>query len=102
MTELIKENTISDAVERAKRKYLISNSKGKIVRHFKGDYYLIKDIATHTEDDEQLVIYIALYGDCNVYARPIDMFIEKVPEGKTNPTGQEYRFELVEIDSVKG
>lgn len=95
------DETVRECMERANRKYLIKRSIGKVVRHFKGDHYLIKDIAEHTEDEEELVIYVAIYGDCKVYARPFDMFIEKVPEGKLNPTNQEYRFELVNIPSIK-
>lgn len=94
--------TIETVIENAKRKEIITRNIGKVVRHFKGDFYLLEDIAEHTESGDKLVIYRALYGDYKVYARPLDMFIEKVPEGKENPTGQEYRFELVVIPSVKG
>lgn len=76
-------------------------SIGKIYRHFKGDLYLLIDIAKHTESGEELVIYKALYGDCKVYARPLKMFLEKVPENKLNPTGQEYRLELYIAKSIK-
>lgn len=89
-------------IEKAERKSLIVNSIGKVVRHFKGDLYLIENIAQHTETGDMLVIYRALYGNCEVYARPLDMFIERVPEGRANPTGQKYRLELVDIPSVKG
>lgn len=76
-------------------------SIGKIYRHFKGDLYLIIDIAEHTETGDDLVIYKALYSDCKVYARPLKMFLEKVPEEKKNPTAQKYRFELFEVNSIK-
>lgn len=89
-------------IEKSERKSLIINSIGKVVRHFKGDLYLIENIAQHTETGDKLVIYRALYGDCEVYVRPLDMFIERVPEGRVNPTGQKYRLELVDIPSVKG
>lgn len=89
-------------IEKAERKSLIVNSIGKVVRHFKGDLYLIENIAQHTETGDMLVIYRALYGNCEVYARPLDMFIERVPEGRANPTGQKYRLELVDIPSAKG
>ena len=79
----------------------LKTSKGKIYRHFKGDLYLLIDIAKHTETGDDLVIYKALYGDCKVYARPLKMFLERVPEDKLNPTGQEYRLELYTGKSVK-
>lgn len=79
----------------------LKTSKGKIYRHFKGDLYLLIDIAEHTETGDDLVIYKALYGDCKVYARPLKMFLERVPEDKLNPTGQEYRLELYTGKSVK-
>lgn len=79
----------------------IMDGKGKIFRHFKGDLYLVMDFAEHSETGELLVIYKALYGQCGLFARPYEMFVEKVPEGKENPTGQIYRFEQVEIKSVK-
>jgi hypothetical protein len=72
--------------------------RGQIFRHFKGGLYLLMDLAIHSETGEKLVIYKALYGSCTVYARPYAMFNEKVPTGKVNPTGQEYRFEYVELN----
>jgi len=76
--------------------------KGQVVRHFKGDKYLVINFARHTETGELMVIYKALYGECELYARPYKMFNEKVPKGKCNPTKQKYRFELCNIESVKG
>lgn len=56
--------------------------KGKLVRHFKNKYYMIVDIATHTETGEELVIYKAMYGENKIYARPLDMFLSKVDKVK--------------------
>jgi len=67
---------------------------GKIYKHYKGNLYIVENIATHTETNEDMVIYRALYGDCKVYARPLKMFIEKIEN-----QNQEHRFELQNIDS---
>ncbi|EKQ57366.1 MULTISPECIES: DUF1653 domain-containing protein [unclassified Clostridium] len=75
--------------------------KGKMFRHFKGDLYLLMDIAEHTETGEKMVIYKALYGDCGIYARPIDMFLSEVDKIKYPGVIQKYRFEPVIIKSVK-
>lgn len=66
---------------------------GKIYKHYKGNKYLVLNIATHTETGEKMVVYKALYGEEKIWTRPYDMFIEKV-ENKN----QKYRFELVKGD----
>lgn len=79
----------------------ITPDKGKIFRHFKGDYYLVIDFVKHSETQETLVLYKALYGDCGLFVRPYDMFVEEVPAEKENPTGQVYRFECCQLPSKK-
>ena len=71
-----------------------------IYKHFKGDYYLLEDIATHSENGEKYVIYRMLYGDNNLYVRPYDMFFSLVDKEKYPEVKQKYRFELQNIESV--
>ena len=68
---------------------------GKVYRHFKGGLYQVLCTAVHTETDEKLVIYQALYGNFGVFARPVDRFTEEVTDSPENTTGQKYRFEEV-------
>ncbi len=70
-----------------------------IYRHFKGDYYIVEDIATHSETKEKYVCYRALYGNNELYIRPYEMFLEKVDRKKYPNVKQEYRFELQDIES---
>lgn len=78
----------------------LETKKNKIFKHFKGDLYLFIDIATHTETKEELVIYRSLYGDCQLHARPIDMFLSEVDRDKYPDVEQKNRLEHVVIPSV--
>lgn len=75
--------------------------KNRIYKHFKGDYYLVCDIAIDSETNKKLVIYRSLYGDGFLYARDYDMFISLVDKEKYPNVKQEYRFELQNIESIK-
>ncbi|WP_350608154.1 DUF1653 domain-containing protein [Pseudoalteromonas sp. MER144-MNA-CIBAN-0113] len=53
-------------------------------QHYKGPQYKVMHVATHSETNEQLVIYQALYGEYGIWARPLSMFTETVEkDGKT-------------------
>ena len=47
-------------------------------RHYKGNDYLVLGVARHSETEEPLVIYQALYGERGWWARPLAMFCSTV------------------------
>lgn len=55
---------------------------GERYRHFKGKEYQIVGIATHTETEEPMVVYQALYGSYGLFVRPLAMFLEQVDAEK--------------------
>ena len=74
---------------------------GKVVRHFKGDFYLVLGVIIDSETGRKMVHYKALYEDYLEYARDLEMFMSEVDTEKYPDASQKYRFELVHIDSVK-
>ena len=65
---------------------------GGVYRHFKGNCYTVMALAKHSETLEELVVYRALYGEGQIWVRPLTEFLETVTrDGKTF-----FRFE--EID----
>ena len=67
-----------------------------IYKHFKGDLYIVEDIALDCETMEEMVVYRALYDDNKLWIRPLKSFTEEV-----NKNNQKYRFELQNIKSVR-
>lgn len=55
-------------------------------RHFKGGEYQVIAIAKHSETQEEMVVYRALYGEGDVWVRPAYMWQETVEkDGKIMP-----------------
>ena len=47
-------------------------------RHYKGNEYELIGIANHSETLEKMVIYRALYGEGELWVRPLSMWGETV------------------------
>ena len=61
---------------------------GSRYRHFKGNSYEVLAVARHSETNEAMVVYKALYGAGEVWVRPARMWFEEVKPGV-------HRFELM-------
>ena len=72
-----------------------------IYKHFKGNLYLVEDIAIDSETERPMVVYRALYENTPLYVRDLEMFLSEVDKVKYPQVEQKYRFELQNIPSVK-
>ncbi|MDD1966475.1 DUF1653 domain-containing protein [Pseudomonas putida] len=62
-----------------------------LYRHYKGPEYRVFGVAKHSETEEEVVFYQALYGEYGLWVRPLSMFLESVEvDGEQVP-----RFALV-------
>ena len=62
-----------------------------IYEHYKGQRYELINLVKHSETEESLVLYRALYGERGLWVRPYSMFFENVTVG----TEQQPRFRYV-------
>ena len=49
-----------------------------IYRHFKNKYYIVEDVAYHSETKEKYVVYRHLYDDNSLWIREMQMFLSEV------------------------
>lgn len=55
--------------------------KEGLYRHYKGNEYEVMGIAKHSETEELLVVYRALYGERGLWIRPLEMFDGVLEDG---------------------
>ncbi|MHB1485548.1 MAG: DUF1653 domain-containing protein [Saccharofermentanales bacterium] len=71
--------------------------KPGIYRHFKGNEYEVISVARNSETLEEMVVYRALYGNYDLWVRPLAMWDEMVEfNGKIQK-----RFEPVVSDNME-
>lgn len=70
---------------------------GGVYRHYKGNLYKALYVATHTETEEPLAVYQALYGEHGIWARPLAMFLDDVTLSDGSVV---QRFTLVEESDI--
>lgn len=74
----------------------------EVYRHFKGNNYQILAVAKDSEDGHLIVVYQALYGSYEVYARDLTQFMSPVDHVKYPDVTAQYRFTRIEPTSETG
>lgn len=70
-------------------------------KHYKGAMYQVLGMAKHSETEEWLVVYQALYGDFGFWLRPLSIWLDPVVAKHDTPVSTEAkRFELVTLSTL--
>ncbi len=68
---------------------------GEIYEHYKGKQYKVLSVGRNSETLEEIIVYQALYGNHDVWVRPLKMFSENVViNGLSQPRFKRVRLEL--------
>ncbi len=77
-----------------------------LYQHYKGQYYRVLGVARHSETDEWLVVYQALYAERGFWLRPLAIWLKPVNsdalQGSSTgtDTGPSMRFKLIESSEL--
>lgn len=66
-----------------------------IYKHYKGNLYQVVGMARHSETEEWLVVYQALYAEKGFWTRPLSIWLEPVNQAGGNNSTSAVRFSLV-------
>lgn len=69
-----------------------------VYKHFKGNYYLVEDIAIDSDTLENIILYRSLQGDGTLWSRTREDFLSEVDHEKYPEVKQKYRFELQNVE----
>lgn len=75
-----------------------------VYRHYKGSLYQVMGVARHSETEQWMVVYQALYGEMGFWLRPLSLWLEPVVSADTNDDSAEHspsrsRFTLLETNT---
>lgn len=71
-----------------------------VYRHYKGSLYQVLGVARHSETEEWLVVYQALYGEQGYWLRPLNLWLEPVEEHLTTDAPQDSQNSSLESASA--
>ena len=74
-------NPVPAAAEKNIRSAMGNKLKLGTYEHYKGNRYEVIGVAKHSETLEEMVVYRALYGERELWVRPIKVFMEEVEVG---------------------
>ena len=75
-----------------------------IYKHYKGNLYQVLGMARHSETEEWLVVYQALYGEKGFWVRPLTLWLEPVSNSSDTVINKDplstLRFALVDANNT--
>lgn len=69
-------------------------------RHYKGSLYQVFGMARHSETEEWMVVYQALYAEQGFWVRPLTVWMEPVTLHNSDTATTSLRFELINSSDI--